>query len=122
MLQSTKHPFLTGLKCSFQTPELLVFVMEYVNGGELFFHLSREKIFSEDRCRFYIAQISMVSPARPCGGYAALHPHHHHILLLPCPGDDSGGTWPGKKGPCVGHRAWLPLSAFPFCFSLLRAT
>jgi RAC serine/threonine-protein kinase len=59
VLQSTKHPFLTGLKCSFQTPELLVFVMEYVNGGELFFHLSREKIFSEDRCRFYIAQISM---------------------------------------------------------------
>ena len=65
VLQSTKHPFLTGLKCSFQTPELLVFVMEYVNGGELFFHLSREKIFSEDRCRFYIAQISMVSPSQP---------------------------------------------------------
>lgn len=28
VLQGTKHPFLTGLKCSFQTPELLVFVME----------------------------------------------------------------------------------------------
>jgi serine/threonine protein kinase len=27
VLQSTKHPFLTGLKCSFQTPDLLVFVM-----------------------------------------------------------------------------------------------
>eukprot|EP00040_Diaphanoeca_grandis_P038713 m.257150 g.257150 ORF g.257150 m.257150 type:complete len:468 (+) comp35011_c0_seq1:394-1797(+) len=59
VLQSTKHPFLTGLKCSFQTADLLVFVMEYVNGGELFFHLSREKIFSEDRTRFYGAQISM---------------------------------------------------------------
>lgn len=31
--------------------------MEYVNGGELFFHLSRERIFSEDRTRFYGAQI-----------------------------------------------------------------
>eukprot|EP00041_Stephanoeca_diplocostata_P039686 m.1637479 g.1637479 ORF g.1637479 m.1637479 type:complete len:476 (+) comp25858_c0_seq1:129-1556(+) len=59
VLQSTRHPFLTGLKCSFQTPELLIFVMEYVNGGELFFHLSREKIFSEDRTKFYIAQISL---------------------------------------------------------------
>ena len=58
VLQETKHPFLTALKCSFQTPELLVFVMEYVSGGELFFHLSREKIFSEDRTRFYTAQIS----------------------------------------------------------------
>jgi len=59
VLQSTVHPFLTGLKCSFQTPDLLIFVMEYVNGGELFFHLSREKIFSEDRTRFYIAQITL---------------------------------------------------------------
>ena len=59
VLQNTKHPFLTGLKCSFQTPELLIFVMEYVNGGELFFHLSRERIFSEERTKFYIAQITM---------------------------------------------------------------
>lgn len=59
VLQSTRHPFLTGLKCSFQTSDLLIFVMEYVNGGELFFHLSREKIFNEDRTRFYIAQISL---------------------------------------------------------------
>lgn len=33
--------------------------MEYVNGGELFFHLSREKRFSEDRSRFYCAEISL---------------------------------------------------------------
>ncbi|RWS04284.1 RAC serine/threonine-protein kinase-like protein [Dinothrombium tinctorium] len=31
--------------------------MEYVNGGELFFHLSRERIFSEERTRFYGAEI-----------------------------------------------------------------
>lgn len=31
--------------------------MEYVNGGELFFHLSKEKVFSEDRTRFYGAEI-----------------------------------------------------------------
>jgi RAC serine/threonine-protein kinase len=59
VLQNTRHPFLTGLKCSFQTPDLLVFVMEYVNGGELFFHLSKERKFPEDRAKFYIAQIIM---------------------------------------------------------------
>lgn len=31
--------------------------MDFVNGGELFFHLSRERIFSEDRTRFYGAEI-----------------------------------------------------------------
>lgn len=31
--------------------------MEYVNGGELFFHLSRERVFSEERTRFYGAEI-----------------------------------------------------------------
>uniref|UniRef100_A0A3Q4GNN3 V-akt murine thymoma viral oncogene homolog 3b n=1 Tax=Neolamprologus brichardi TaxID=32507 RepID=A0A3Q4GNN3_NEOBR len=35
----------------------MCFVMEYVNGGELFFHLSRERVFSEDRTRFYGAEI-----------------------------------------------------------------
>eukprot|EP00039_Didymoeca_costata_P018962 m.335722 g.335722 ORF g.335722 m.335722 type:complete len:464 (+) comp17661_c0_seq1:76-1467(+) len=59
VLKNTKHPFLTGLKCSFQTSDLLVFVMEYVNGGELFFHLSKERKFSESRTRFYVAEISM---------------------------------------------------------------
>ena len=31
--------------------------MEYVRGGELFFHLSRERVFTEDRTRFYGAEI-----------------------------------------------------------------
>lgn len=57
VLQTCRHPFLTELVYSFQTPDRLCFVMEYVNGGELFFHLSRERIFSEDRSRFYGGQI-----------------------------------------------------------------
>lgn len=59
VLQSMKHPFLTSLQFSFQTDTRLCFVMEYVNGGELFFHLSRERIFSEDRARFYGAEITL---------------------------------------------------------------
>lgn len=46
-----------SLKCSFQTSDRLCFVTEYVNGGELFFHLSKEKAFSEDRTKFYGAEI-----------------------------------------------------------------
>eukprot|EP00128_Syssomonas_multiformis_P018769 Colp12_sorted_trinity150504_noHs@36098 len=57
VLQQIKHPFLTELKHSFQTEDRLCFVLEFVNGGELFFHLSRERIFPEDRARFYGAEI-----------------------------------------------------------------
>lgn len=57
VLRTTNHPFLISLKYSFQTADRLCFVMEYVNGGELFFHLSRERFFSEDRTRFYGAEI-----------------------------------------------------------------
>ncbi|EPQ01478.1 RAC-alpha serine/threonine-protein kinase, partial [Myotis brandtii] len=48
---------LQALKYSFQTHDRLCFVMEYANGGELFFHLSRERVFPEDRARFYGAEI-----------------------------------------------------------------
>lgn len=57
VLRTTNHPFLISLKYSFQTADRLCFVMQYVNGGELFFHLSRERVFSEERTRFYGAEI-----------------------------------------------------------------
>ncbi|XP_073454600.1 RAC-beta serine/threonine-protein kinase [Aquarana catesbeiana] len=57
VLQNTRHPFLTALKYAFQTSDRLCFVMEYANGGELFFHLSRERVFTEERARFYGAEI-----------------------------------------------------------------
>jgi RAC serine/threonine-protein kinase len=52
------HPFITTLFYSFQTSDRLCLVMEYVSGGELFFHLSRERKFCESKARFYIAEIA----------------------------------------------------------------
>ena len=57
MLQKTDHPFLLTLKYSFTTVDRLCLVTEYVNGGELYFHLARERQFSEERTRFYGAEI-----------------------------------------------------------------
>ncbi|PAA54572.1 hypothetical protein BOX15_Mlig033704g2 [Macrostomum lignano] len=57
VLQTCRHPFLTQLKYSFQTEDRLCFVMEYVNGGELYFHLLHDRVFSEERTRFYAAEI-----------------------------------------------------------------
>ncbi|XP_066558680.1 serine/threonine-protein kinase Sgk2 isoform X2 [Amia ocellicauda] len=58
LLKSLKHPFLVGLHYSFQTTEKLYFVLDYVNGGELFFHLQRERCFLEPRARFYSAELA----------------------------------------------------------------
>ncbi|XP_066243856.1 serine/threonine-protein kinase Sgk2 isoform X2 [Saccopteryx leptura] len=58
LLKNVRHPFLVGLHYSFQTPEKLYFVLDYVNGGELFFHLQRERRFLEPRARFYTAEVA----------------------------------------------------------------
>ncbi|KAF2068608.1 hypothetical protein CYY_010065 [Polysphondylium violaceum] len=57
ILQKLVHPFLVNLNYSFQTSDKLYFIMDYVNGGELFFHLQNEEKFNEDRVRFYCAEI-----------------------------------------------------------------
>jgi tRNA A-37 threonylcarbamoyl transferase component Bud32 len=57
ILQKLVHPFLVNLHYSFQTREKLYFIMDYVNGGELFFHLQQEEKFNEERVRFYAAEI-----------------------------------------------------------------
>ncbi|KAJ1722592.1 Serine/threonine-protein kinase Sgk2 [Coemansia erecta] len=56
--RTVEHPFLVGLQCAFQTKEKLFFCLDYVNGGELFFHLQRERRFGENRARFYAAEIA----------------------------------------------------------------
>lgn len=56
-MRTLKNPFTTELVYSFQTSDFLCLVMEYVSGGELFFHLARERCFNEDKARFYAAEI-----------------------------------------------------------------
>lgn len=57
VLALVNNPFIVPLKFSFQTPDKLYLVMSFVNGGELFYHLQREGKFSEDRSRFYAAEL-----------------------------------------------------------------
>lgn len=58
LLKNVKHPFLVGLHYSFQTKDKLYFVLDFVNGGELFFHLQKERTFPEPRAKFYIAEMA----------------------------------------------------------------
>jgi len=57
VLSTCDHPFICHLHSSFQDERFLFFVMDYCSGGELFFHLSRLKFFSESIARFYVAEV-----------------------------------------------------------------
>jgi len=57
VLTQIDHPFLVKLHYSFQSKTNLFFVMDFINGGELFQHLVTEGSFSIPRTRFYAAQI-----------------------------------------------------------------
>jgi len=57
VLAQLNHPFIVPLKYSFQSPEKLYLVLAFVNGGELFYHLQNEGKFTEDRAKFYCAEL-----------------------------------------------------------------
>lgn len=57
VLSMVDHPFIMKLHFAFQTEEMLYLVLDYCAGGELFFHLCREKKFPEQWTRFYAAEL-----------------------------------------------------------------
>jgi serine/threonine protein kinase len=52
-----RHPFIVKLYYAFQDQEKLYLILEYGQGGELFTHLSTEKMFSEPVAAFYMAEM-----------------------------------------------------------------
>ena len=57
ILEHVDSPFIVKLHFAFQSPERLYFVMDFLNGGELFYHLRKENFFKESRAKFYAAEM-----------------------------------------------------------------
>ena len=57
ILERANFPFITRLYYAYQTPYRLYMVIDYMQCGDLFTHLSRFGVFTEDRARLYIAEI-----------------------------------------------------------------
>jgi len=57
LVNNQSHPFILGLKFAFHTPAKLYYVLNFCNGGDLYYLLSRCKKFKEHQARFYAAEV-----------------------------------------------------------------
>jgi len=70
IMAKMRHPFIIKMYHAIHTPERIGFIMKFINGGQLFYHLRNEFVFSEDKAKFYIAELIL----------AVEHLHKHHII------------------------------------------
>ena len=50
-------PFLVGIKFAFQDETKLYIVSDFLQGGDMFYHLHSEKNFTEEKAKFYLIEI-----------------------------------------------------------------
>jgi serine/threonine protein kinase len=70
VLTRIRHPFIVKLRWAFHTPEKLYLVMEFVNGGTLFFWMRKMGLFTEPQATFFAAELLL----------ALEHLHAHNIV------------------------------------------
>ena len=60
LLAQVNCPFIVKLHYAFQDSQNLFLVSDFIQGGDLFFHIRREKFFPNEKAKFYIAEIILV--------------------------------------------------------------
>ena len=57
LLEKLHHPFIAQLQFAFQDSQKLYLITEFLQGGELFFHIKRKICFKEKSAKIYLSQI-----------------------------------------------------------------
>ena len=70
VLRKIRHPFVVRLHYAFQTETKLYLVMDFINGGQIFYHLRKVGFFQEPQARFYASELLL----------ALSHLHEHSIV------------------------------------------
>ncbi|KEG13031.1 putative rac serine-threonine kinase, putative,protein kinase [Trypanosoma grayi] len=70
ILQKISHPFIVSLHYAFQTRNCLYLVLDFLSGGELFYHLGSVRVFDEYRAKFYCGELAL----------AVAYLHSHDII------------------------------------------
>eukprot|EP01012_Entosiphon_sulcatum_P034724 TRINITY_DN4409_c0_g1_i1.p1 TRINITY_DN4409_c0_g1~~TRINITY_DN4409_c0_g1_i1.p1 ORF type:complete len:469 (-),score=97.33 TRINITY_DN4409_c0_g1_i1:51-1391(-) len=113
-LQEFDHPFIVHLHYTFQTTDKLFMVMDYLAGGDSFFHLTNNDHFDEDVVRLWTAQVALALDYLHTNNilYRDLKPEN---LVLDTDGNmvltDFGlskRTDNGRRRTIVGTRDYMP--------------
>ena len=59
ILYEMNHPFIVGMDYVFSDEARIYFLMDFVEGGELFRHLVKVRRFSHHQAQFMIAQVAI---------------------------------------------------------------
>jgi len=81
LLEKLNHPFIASLQFAFQDSQKLYLVTEFLQGGELFFHIKRKKCFKESPAKFYMAQIFLAIDYLHKAGYIYRDLKPENILI-----------------------------------------
>jgi len=57
IIMQIRHPYIVTLHYSFQTKKKLFFILDFLNGGDLYTHIMNYGKFNENRARFYTAEL-----------------------------------------------------------------
>ena len=81
LLEKLNHPFIVKLQFAFQDSKKLYLVTEFLQGGELFFHIRRKTCFKESTTKFYMAQIFLAIDYMHKNGYIYRDLKPENILI-----------------------------------------
>ncbi|KAH3683774.1 hypothetical protein WICPIJ_005249 [Wickerhamomyces pijperi] len=102
------HPFLTNLFCCFQTANRIYFVMEFVSGGDLMWHVQQGN-FSLRRAKFYACEVLLALQYLHQNGIIYRDLKLDNILLSP-----EGHIKLGDYGLCKPDM-WFGNTTNTFC-------